>query len=767
MLLMSCSDELGTRKSVVSDSCEIVIPFSIDKSSGTRSGEQIFDETVDHVYLLFFSDENPSPDTVFRVTVDNSDRLSFTLPSTLEADTIYKLIAIANADEYVPSKFKNFSEYVKSVSALSEICLFRSGSIVSSFATSSTTETNSSQLCGVPMKAADNFSFTKSDGDITVTKGDKLIFYRLVSRIDVYNSSESITIEGIAMCNWRDSGYIEDSATLPGNICGVLRDEGSNESGNSANSLQFVSPIKDDSGSQSLTGALYCFPSAAKTSAKGDENTTALIIKARYNDESTYCYYRINLGVSKNSSELKANTKYSINIKDVSSKGFPTPEEAYAATADEPYVPVYPDTPVALVPLSNEHLISVDHDKREIVIDGFAPEKFNSFIDIPLEVYIKDPNTNPTIVVKNDDINNHLRWPLEGRISMDTSEEYFYCKKSFTDGSVMNAESKTFSYDELKNMGEMTLRNGEKLFLSVGAMAPDDPEIERKIWMKIPKEPMPESFYYTIKIRPRPAIIDDVILFDANSNPWLVMDRNVQDLTATGSEKVGRNGDYKKRQAYHYCHWEDMKIPFKLKDAENQFNESLHTLFRGKYHKNTTYSSLIYDVNTWMSKYLYSDIVPSEKKNSLFYDSSDGWILPDKTLLEFSKSKMKVSKMRMFLVSDVPVIDEKENSIPVCCYLPYMNTNNTVGDTSNSTFGYFYAENGELSLMLIYCNITNIGQYIPSSLKDYRGFSRIVRSLSDEELRNYKNNFLGYGSPHKQTLCHPDTYTSSSLGWTE
>lgn len=625
------------------------------------------------------------------------------------------------------------------------------------------------------MKATDDsFSFIRTNGEISVTKSDKLLFYRLVSRVDVINSANNVIIEGVAMCNWRDSGYIVDSATLPGNICGVLTDEG----GNTTNSLQFVSPINDDAGSQNLIGALYCFPSAVETSVKGDENTTALIIKARYNDEDTSCYYRVNLGVKEDSSELKANTKYTVNIKDVNGKGYATPEEAYAATTEPSTEPTIPEgMDFALIPLKTDR-VKVDHNTRTIEIDAFDPDCFNSFIDLEFEIYINEDRQSNKIWVKSE-----LNWPLEGRVSKDKSDVYLYCPDSYKENNPKVYFKSTKEEKELSFSKDISVVDKDKIFISVGAMAPDDPAIIRKVSIG----EFNNATEYTLKIKPRPVIIDDVVLFDNDNNPWLILDRNIQHSANYYNNNVNKDAIVKllvrdtngnRGQAYNYCGLQytginsslakNIQIPFKYKDASNTtFDEKQHGLYNGQVILYASRSKLSANPDngnntrsSWLSNFVYSGDM---FRTSPFYEQNniDYWKFPKQQILDLCKTKMKVSKMRMFLLSDIQANTENGN-IPVCCYLPYATS------TINNAFatGYFISTSASgdkaESIMTIYCNITEV----VSIQSTNSGMSRLVRSLTSEELDDYKVNYLGYGStPCKLSPCHPDSYESTSLGW--
>ncbi|MDE6741060.1 MAG: hypothetical protein K2J58_01880, partial [Muribaculaceae bacterium] len=162
-----------------------------------------------------------------------------------------------------------------------------------------------------------------------------------------------------------------------------------------------------------------------------------------------------------------------------------------------------------------------------------------------------------------------------------------------------------------------------------------------------------------------------------------------------------------------------------------------------------------------------------EDLNSPFYDDDSiiNWIFPIINVLGICGERMCVSKMRMFLVSDVPVKDAV-NEFPVCCYWPCSYQQYPTLSSTWLKQGYFISDIGTLSpshkgLVYIYCGSKEVEVHSDwTNSNDDRCLGRLVRQLTAEELEDYKTNYLGYGSqPHRLTICHPDTYESSSLGW--
>ncbi|MDE5839569.1 MAG: hypothetical protein K2H49_01480 [Muribaculaceae bacterium] len=148
-------------------------------------------------------------------------------------------------------------------------------------------------------------------------------------------------------------------------------------------------------------------------------------------------------------------------------------------------------------------------------------------------------------------------------------------------------------------------------------------------------------------------------------------------------------------------------------------------------------------------------------QNSPFYNAAsiDKWTYPGSSLLESVASKTKVSKMRMFLVSEVPASDE-DGLIPICCYIPYSGT--SIGSTSVSTPGYLSVDKGigdvsGMSGIIFNASHDGVEGYSGTASGQYVVI-RLVYPLTQSELGDYKSGYLGYGSSAcKLTVCHPDT----------
>ncbi|MDE6637758.1 MAG: hypothetical protein K2K32_05935 [Muribaculaceae bacterium] len=879
-MVIGCSDDL--RNYNVGDvGDDVAIPFTVDNISLMRDGNSLdWESEIDHAYLLFYdysdSDEEHGDIPVTFVRAEIKDHspgmLTFKMPLILEENKDYRLVAVANADNYVPDGFSSFGNYLSacngevSAASNSPIHLYKAGAI--------TSELSLLPMVGSPENDG-KFSFTNQNGAYQVSAS--LRFRRSVARVDVVNIvKEGFEVEGVAICNWRDAVTLENSNTEVGAIHSKISD--------------FLdSTESDESGIQKIMGQLYCFPSVSENASPGDNLTTALIIKAKYGDDESPTYYRVNVGVSGSHAEIKVNTKYSVTIQSVRGRGAATPEEAYVSEdnllvlsmvedwdfegnfamddygnfiilsrgsleftadsqenvevkvlsskglqwnaeylsdsenstdafkvskisdnsliispvginngkesisgkcrvsavtsqgntltvdislrqlspGDSPYEPVIPwEKDFALVPLQGDR-VKVDHNAMTIEIDGFDPDCFNSFIDIPFQVYINDKYSTKQI-----NIYNELTWPLEGRISKETSSDYVYCVDSYTLNKrtvISKTEGTEIAYNKLYESG-FNVKNNDTIYVSIGAMAPDDPAIVKDIQIG-------ELLYkviYKLTIKPRNVIIDDVILSDSNGNRWLIKDRNVEDLKAGHNDLIGRDSNNGKilRQAYNYTSVGNpaLQIPFKKTSTGDAFDEGKHELSHGVFVKYNNRNDLSNNnqgiIRNWFEKYLYSE---GQERTSPFYedDNIDSWRLPEESVLNLCVTNMRVSKLRMYLMSEVSAKSNK-SLIPICCYWPYRGA--PMGNTTDFTYGYYFAdsEGNPMSVKLIYCDKTEVKTFLPSSQKEYNGFSRIMRPLSELELDNFKKNYLGYGNqPHKLTICHPDTYTTESNNWNQ
>lgn len=757
-LLTGCADYMPHERPAdgyIGDKLDI--SFSIDGISSTRADRNNVEESaIENVYLLFFTETGTLTAVVKGdINADVPGKLGFNIPLILKEGTDYRLLAIANADNFLPDGYNDYLQYIDRLNqevAAERVSptLFKKDALTSS------------SIRLLPMKGEATFSFSRLNGECH--SSTSLIFRKLVSRIDIINEiPENINIVSAALCNWRDAVNVADPSATCGDLQGIFSDE-------SAGTPDFVDFAE---GNLSLTGSLYCFPSSSDKSEPGDHRTTSIILKAFWKDDTEASYYRVNIGEKDESVSMQPNMRYVLNIKSVKGRGSKTPHEAYES-AEAIFVPFIPEQDVALIPLTDKR-ITIDHANRSIEIDAFDPDNFNGFIDIPFMLHIDSKFGNNAQVYVEYDTEDGLNWPLEGRISRTDASDYAYCEGSYGINGKRYLFSKSKGSDVALASTELvgvslTLKNEEQFFISVGAMAPDDPPIERTITIDTHKIYGSSTIWgylleYKITVRPRQTIINDVVISDDDDNYWMIMDRNVQDST-THKNMIGYDSDGFRRQAYNYSNliWDDMHIPFKMQDTdtpmlENYHEESLGHFFNisSKDKFTTSFSTLNTERTKWLNNYIYPE---TATRRSPFYEDANikEWIYPSESIIETMKTKIKAAKMRMYMISEIPAMINGEK-IPVCCYLPYSFTPSNLDNTAT----HLYAACKDIpsptpdGYVLIYPTPAAILTYKPTTYKFY-GISRLVRPLADEELNAYKANYLGYGAPCRLRICHYDTY---------
>ena len=750
---IGCSDDIRHPYDNYPDADNILLSYSVTNLDTRGANTLSYESEIDHSYLLFFSGAGTFVSSSYAVNdINNPGHLKFHIPNELEENTSYSLVALANADCYVPAQHNNYQSYLDSFA--DDPLTIEDNRLLLYISSPVTPQT----ITLLPMKGSSDFSFSRKSNGIKTT--GSLNFERLVSRIDVSNAVTSgFEIQEVGLCNWRDSyAPLATGKNVAGKLNGILSHEDE--------SCTFVDyPTNNGSTTIGLSPAFYCFPSSSETPVCGDEKTTALILKAKFGSDENPSYYRVNIEDGNGASELKQNYRYLISINSVKSSGKPTAKDAYETKEPTPiekpeiYIETIPNTADAT------HIVSIDQPTAttpgRIIIDGFAPEAFNSFIDIPFAI---KGNASSASDIR---ISSTLEWPLEGAVSHETfKDKYYYCPESFTDKSVVNTSN------EMESPTSFTLSEDLRFYISVGAMAPDDPAIKRSITIATEDN----SVTYDIEIRPRPVIINDVIITDSNGNINLITDRNYQDYETFGSTAYNENlttswnTDGTKKQAYHYSSYTPMKIPFKTSPEtsadENLTNETYHSEMLGFKTKFSNRSLFQTKKDRW-KRINQCDL---DNCQSPFYTSTEinNWKHLTSKFLKDISIKMKVSKMRMFLVSEVPAKDG-DSEIPICCYFPYFNkeSSSMTDEKTSKNSGVFFASTNNTLLSgtppglcrVIRCNNIGVETIEPSPSSELEGCVRPIRELTQTELDNYRNNYLGYkaGIKLKLSPCIPDT----------
>lgn len=763
-ILTCCSDDFQHPGGFGFHAGEACITYSVADENGTRQLSDLRCETaVGHAYFLFFSKDGEFIDYAIAADdVDNSGMMKFDIPASLVQNVNYSLIALANADDFTPAGYDNFGDYLQSFSSLpltldDPRLLLQCKSPMTPLSIES-----------LPMMASlkDNSSFSFSRvGNVMKVRGS-LDFKRLVARIDVTNKvSDNFQLKGVGLCNWRDSyAPLSETSDIEGNIKGVLSDADA--------ACDFIDLSNYSDGAETVP-AFYSFPYASREAGQGDRTTTALMLKAIYDNDTDISYYRVNVGLKDSFSELKSNHRYNIVVKSVKARGKDTPLEAYEATAQSPIEgPAFtlkecPKSEADCTHLE-EFVQATATTDGKIVINGFDPDSFNSFIDIPFRLDVSE-SLGPDVLIS---VSSSLKWPLEGAVSKSCCKNvYYYSPESFKYGSVVeknSSEEVGYSVVTTPPIEPEPLSKNSTFYISVGAMAPDDPAINRTLTLSANGK----TVSYDIIVRPGKVIINDVIMKFDNQN-YLIADRNYQCYEnfkeyneSDNSSLSNWNGGVRK-QAYYYCSFKGMKIPGKGSEssAENVANETYHSEMLGY---NALYGSAD-SYQTRRSQWTSINKCDNSDCDSPFYSATelDNWGHMSTAMIKELANRMKVSKMRTFLMSDLKAIDSDKSEIPVCCYFPYYNSDSNSMDTSESDWGYYAATsykkdfNDLCHIRLTLCTNVGLKNVIVNSTTTtttLRGCLRPVRKLDATQYKNYKENYLGHGDGGtlKLKACEPD-----------
>lgn len=750
--------------------------FSIDGGMCVRSeAESIHGPTIDHVYLCFFSDEEYEEASRFvsfvraGISPEDQSTLSFPIPPELEEGVRYRALAFANVDSYVPEGYENYEAFIMSViqdqGRNMSMDIFKKSMYLKCSGALTAEDTSFLPLHG-ELTHEDGFFFHKSGKGFEVSC-DLVLSYSLC-RVDIVNSAvEDIVINGVYPCNLRS--VYSPFAPHPdsGPVISPDFSEGS-----------FIAfPSADTGGHQSMTPAFFCFPNSSGSPSRNDATTTAVILSAFYRDpdtgalDSNPSFYRVNIIDDGLSQSLSAGFLYRLSISGVNARGKASPQQAFGEASP------------SIIVSSQDPNVSISGNVISIQAFHPEPQYFNSFISVPLQIA---PDCDVLGISPADaakltfDISSDIQWPLEGFIGTKKADGLRYCDNSFMQGSVLTPDIP--SGNETKGIPV-----NSTLFVSVGCMAPDDPDIVRKLILSTSFGEDTYTSEYEIRIYARPVIIDDVVL-EIDGAHWLVCDRNVQISSHVSDLNPGyplaAPVDHIKSQAYHYGSYKYQKIPSKFGPDNIIASETdLHPASVGYLFPRTLTSAEVDAVmEEWWRLYLDED-----KCRSPFYTKADIslWTCPKTTQMTGKwPDKLACSKCRLFFVSDVMAAD----SIPICCYLPFhvydlganeifsINLPNPASSFNNersspsrymnsATFSNPDNSNNSNSVNVYFCST---GADFKSSTKAIGWTNaarslkmiRLVRQLSDTELRDYKKNYLGCdGGTLRLKPCHKDTYS--------
>lgn len=469
----------------------LTVNFSVqgmgDITRGSTAASE-FETRLHHVHLIFFStaDDSHLAHVQSQVIEKNGKRqFSFAIPKAIVPDTEFKVLAVGNADNFIPTAddgtvFATYSEY------LDWFCQGRSYSEVRNGLKFSY---QSSMCCegmqNLPMygelrdgaQEEVKFKYTINGDEYVITS--YFYFKRAVVLIDLKSLTDKINIDYVKVVNAASDGYaFRDGATgvpVNANVTGEKPSHGVDGwiNLNSANTSTGGNGTSGTEGQYTvLQNSLYAFPNNVSTTGTNDFRTTALMIAARYGNENKLTYYRFNLAHAGDPLSMLRNHIITVVIKGCKGRGDDDEEDAYnrqdqllSAEVDEEWgagSDIVTDTQGNFLMLSKTTTSiegRVKNDKGEML------EGYKEIIQVR--------------------VNEGTTWDLRIKNQTGHSNDKFHFER---------IDDESFSVEAIENNTTYTLRLG---YLDIIATTPQGTELEAPfIVQQVPEEEDP----YELKV---------------------------------------------------------------------------------------------------------------------------------------------------------------------------------------------------------------------------------------------------------------------------
>lgn len=308
-LLTACSADHeplpGLNPDVVDDVVgEIPVGFSVDNMmygsmAATRAGDEVgetdadghpatsaeaHEKQVDHVYFIFF-DKNARFVTYQRSVVNaGSTKVTFPVPSSLQPQTDYSVVMVANADYYPPVGYTTFPSYLSALLPGKTMTQVKDALAMGVDHTMTKDADQYLPMEGflVDEKASEiKFNFDVVNGRYVANGA--ILFKRQVVRVDLNNyATEDLDIKWVKVCNYRNNNYVCKDVYTGGTVEPGINDVPP------ADQVPYyikVDPASEDGtgiSSQKVRASLYAFPNSVKAPSQDDGVTTYLMIAAVY-----------------------------------------------------------------------------------------------------------------------------------------------------------------------------------------------------------------------------------------------------------------------------------------------------------------------------------------------------------------------------------------------------------------------------------------------------------------------------------------------------
>lgn len=302
---------------------EIRIEYSVDGvENATRSVTATAAEgLLKDVHVIFFNNDGTFIACQKADVTNGSSFFSFPVPEGVTEGVEYKTLIVGNALSWLPSGSTTLAEYLNTMSSKGY------NYIRDALVAVGIKRIDISQ--GLPMwgeirsdsGTSGGFIFTREPGG-TFRLSGHIAFSRSVCRIDLKNNvATKLEITRVKLCNYRVGGYYFHQDVAYGSVVSGIGDTDG-----------WVSVNAPNSGTQSLTAAIYTFPNMVPTVTQDDNVTTFLMIAGKYEGDNKETYYRFNMANNGSSQILRRNHCYTGTINSVSGPGSSTEDDVKGDT---------------------------------------------------------------------------------------------------------------------------------------------------------------------------------------------------------------------------------------------------------------------------------------------------------------------------------------------------------------------------------------------------------------------------------------------------
>ncbi len=277
------------------------------------------EENIGSLYLLFYA---PSGDRsgVYEsyikldgpLVMNQNIKVNMSANPSLNATDAYKILAVANLDQYAPYMGVTVNEWLSQLEGKTESYAYKQ--ITAYIDASQALSAENLIMTGEASKGAGGLELMQ----IALKRG--------AVRFDVVNNiRSSYDLASVSIWNAFPELNLFGGGLTDYNKSRIQRFYGVDNTGNVIN----VDQLGD------IFGGLYTFPNQVVNPEKNDAKTTCLIIGLRARGSSAITYHRINISARDAMQDLKRNNVYRITIQSVNGDGAGTEMEAYTGGTNE------------------------------------------------------------------------------------------------------------------------------------------------------------------------------------------------------------------------------------------------------------------------------------------------------------------------------------------------------------------------------------------------------------------------------------------------